>query len=147
MKTITKFLTLVLSLFCVFGLISPVYAEESEDTPTFKAYHAWNGSEEITSKDTDAYDYTLAVGTWYGFSFNWDGNLNSSGQSRLDKFSATGYFETDKFSTYAIMYTDTVKASKTPSTSDTTTVGLYGGVAVISVLAVGLLFFFKKRNA
>ena len=65
----------------------------------------------------------------------------------FDAESKTITFETDKFSTYAIMYTDTVKASKTPSTSDTTTVGLYGGMAVVSVLAVGLLFFFKKRNA
>ena len=65
----------------------------------------------------------------------------------FDAESKTITFETDKFSTYAIMYTDTVKASKTPSTSDTTTVGLYGGMAVVSVLAVGLLFFFKKKNA
>ena len=65
----------------------------------------------------------------------------------FDAENKTITFETDKFSTYAIMYTDTVKASKTPSTSDTTTVGLYGGMAVVSVLAVGLLFFFKKRNA
>ena len=61
--------------------------------------------------------------------------------------SKTITFETDKFSTYAVMYTDTPKASKTPSTADNMNVALYGGVAVVSVLAIGFLFFFKKRNA
>ncbi len=65
----------------------------------------------------------------------------------FDADSKTITFETDKFSTYAVMYTDTPKASKTPATADGMNVALYGGVAVISVLAVGLLFFFKKRNA
>ncbi len=65
----------------------------------------------------------------------------------FDADSKTITFETDKFSTYAVMYTDTPKASKTPATADGMNATLYGGVAVISVLAVGLLFFFKKRNA
>ncbi len=65
----------------------------------------------------------------------------------FDADSKTITFETDKFSTYALMYTDTPKASKTPATADGMNATLYGGVAVISVLAVGLLFFFKKRNA
>ena len=65
----------------------------------------------------------------------------------FDADSKTITFETDKFSTYAVMYTDTPKASKTPATADNMNVAVYGGVAVISVLAVGLLFFFKKRNA
>ncbi len=65
----------------------------------------------------------------------------------FDADSKTITFETDKFSTYALMYTDTPKASKTPATADGMNVTVYGGVAVISVLAVGLLFFFKKRNA
>ncbi len=65
----------------------------------------------------------------------------------FDADSKTITFETDKFSTYAVIYTDTPKASKTPATADGMNVALYGGVAVISVLAVGLLFFFKKKNA
>ena len=65
----------------------------------------------------------------------------------FDADSKTITFETDKFSTYALMYTDTPKASKTPATADGMNVAVYGGVAVISVLAIGLLFFFKKRNA
>ncbi len=65
----------------------------------------------------------------------------------FDADSKTITFETDKFSTYALMYTDTPKASKTPATADGMNVTVYGGVAVISVLTVGLLFFFKKRNA
>ena len=65
----------------------------------------------------------------------------------FDADSKTITFETDKFSTYALMYTDTPKASKTPSTADNMNVALYSGVAVVSVLAIGFLFFFKKRNA
>ncbi len=108
MKKLNKFFVFVLSLFCILGMVTPVFAEGkgSEDTPIFKAYHAWNGSTEIKSNETDAYDYTLTAGTWYGFSFNWDGNLNSSGQSRLDKFAATGYFETDNTSSDSALTPD-----------------------------------------
>ncbi len=65
----------------------------------------------------------------------------------FDADNKTITFETDKFSTYAVMYTDTPKASKTPSTADGMNVALYASVATISTLAVGMLFFFKKRNA
>ncbi len=65
----------------------------------------------------------------------------------FDADNKTITFETDKFSTYAVMYTDTPKASKTPSTADGMNVALYASVAIISTLAVGMLFFIKKRNA
>ncbi len=65
----------------------------------------------------------------------------------FDADNKTITFETDKFSTYAVMYTDTPKASKTPSTADGMNVALYASVTIISTLAVGMLFFIKKRNA
>ena len=56
-------------------------------------------------------------------------------------------FESDKFSTYALMYTDTPKASKTPVTSDAGNVVLYAGMGVVALAAVVAMIFFKKKNA
>ena len=56
-------------------------------------------------------------------------------------------FESDKFSTYALMYTDTPKASKTPVTSDAGNVALYAGMGVVALAAVVAMIFFKKKNA
>lgn len=65
----------------------------------------------------------------------------------FDPETKTITFESDKFSTYALMYTDTPKASKTPVTSDDGNVALYAGMGVIALAAVVAMIFFKKKNA
>ena len=65
----------------------------------------------------------------------------------FDPETKTITFESDKFSTYALMYTDTPKASKTPVTSDDGNVALYAGMGVIALAAVVVMIFFKKKNA
>ena len=65
----------------------------------------------------------------------------------FDPETKTITFESDKFSTYALMYTDTPKASKTPVTSDAGNVALYAGMGVIALAAVVAMIFFKKKNA
>lgn len=65
----------------------------------------------------------------------------------FDPETKTITFESDKFSTYALMYTDTPKASKTPVTSDDGNVALYAGIGVIALAAVVAMIFFKKKNA
>ena len=81
MKKITKFLTLVLSLFCVFGMISPVYAEESTRQPGVTVLNVYNvvtttdESGNTINKSTDKIysitdrTYTLEVGKTYYFEF------------------------------------------------------------------------------
>lgn len=65
----------------------------------------------------------------------------------FDPETKTITFESDKFSTYALMYTDTPKTSKTPVTSDDGNVALYAGMGVIALAAVVAMIFFKKKNA
>ena len=65
----------------------------------------------------------------------------------FDPETKTITFESDKFSTYALMYTDTPKSSKTPVTSDDGNVALYAGMGVIALAAVVAMIFFKKKNA
>ena len=65
----------------------------------------------------------------------------------FDPETKTITFESDKFSTYALMYTDTPKASKTPVTSDDGNVALYAGMGVIALATVVAMIFFKKKNA
>ena len=65
----------------------------------------------------------------------------------FDPETKTITFESDKFSTYALMYTDTPKASKTPVTSDAGNVALYAGMGVVALAAVVAMIFFKKKNA
>ena len=65
----------------------------------------------------------------------------------FDPETKTITFESDKFSTYALMYTDTPKASKTPVTSDDGNVALYAGMGVIALAAVVAMIFFKKKSA
>ena len=70
-----------------------------------------------------------------------------SGTATFDPETKTITFESDKFSTYALMYTDTPKTSKTPVTSDDGNVALYAGMGVIALAAVVAMIFFKKKNA
>ena len=65
----------------------------------------------------------------------------------FDPETKTITFESDKFSTYALMYTDTPKTSKTPVTSDDGNVALYAGMGVIALATVVAMIFFKKKNA
>lgn len=53
-------------------------------------------------------------------------------------------FATDKFSTYALIYTDTPKKAKTPSTADTNTTGLYLAAMVAGLLACALVVRRKR---
>ena len=53
-------------------------------------------------------------------------------------------FATDKFSTYALIYTDTPKKAKTPTTADTNTVGLYCAVMVAGLIA-SVMVISRKR--
>lgn len=53
-------------------------------------------------------------------------------------------FATDKFSTYALIYTDTPKKAKTPSTADTNTTGLYLVAMVAGLLACALVVRRKR---
>lgn len=55
-------------------------------------------------------------------------------------------FVTDKFSTYAIAYTDTKKPSKTPATSDTNNIVMYAVMTGMALIAgLGFVVFRKNR--
>ncbi len=71
MKTITKFLTLILSLFCVFGLMSPVYAEgDNLELVQYKVTNTDKGGEDTNIND----NYFLQIGSKYTFSWQLKGD-------------------------------------------------------------------------
>lgn len=119
MKKLNKFFALCLSLFCIFGMITPICAEgegstdsgftelekHDPDAPAeFMALKAWtdegNGLQAIPrveGTDENVYEYNLRLGIKQPISFNWWGTLaDGAGKNRLQHFKDSGLFSIDE---------------------------------------------------
>lgn len=119
MKKLNKFFALCLSLFCIFGVITPICAEgegstdsgftelekHDPDAPAeFMALKAWtdegNGLQAIPrveGTDENVYEYNLRLGIKQPISFNWWGTLaDGAGKNRLQHFKDSGLFSIDE---------------------------------------------------
>lgn len=119
MKKLNKFFVLCLSLFCIFGMITPICAEgegstdsgftelekHDPDAPAeFMALKAWtdegNGLQAIPrveGTDENVYEYNLRLGIKQPISFNWWGTLaDGAGKNRLQHFKDSGLFSIDE---------------------------------------------------
>ena len=119
MKKLNKFFALCLSLFCIFGMITPISAEgegstdsgftelekHDPDAPAeFMALKAWtdegNGLQAIPrveGTDENVYEYNLRLGIKQPISFNWWGTLaDGAGKNRLQHFKDSGLFSIDE---------------------------------------------------
>ena len=107
------------SLFCIFGMITPICAEgegstdsgftelekHDPDAPAeFMALKAWtdegNGLQAIPrveGTDENVYEYNLRLGIKQPISFNWWGTLaDGAGKNRLQHFKDSGLFSIDE---------------------------------------------------
>lgn len=119
MKKLNKFFALCLSLFCIFGMITPICAEgegstdsgftelekHDPDAPAeFMALKAWtdegNGLQAIPrveGTDENVYEYNLRLAIKQPISFNWWGTLaDGAGKNRLQHFKDSGLFSIDE---------------------------------------------------
>lgn len=119
MKKLNKFFALCLSLFCIFGMITPISAEgegstgsnftelekHDPDAPAeFMALKAWtdegNGLvaiPRVEGTDENVYEYNLKLGIKQPISFNWWGTLaDGAGANRLQHFKDSGLFSIDE---------------------------------------------------
>ena len=115
MKKLNKFFALCLSLFCIFGMITPICAEgegstdsgftelekHDPDAPAeFMALKAWtdegNGLQAIPrveGTDENVYEYNLRLGIKQPISFNWWGTLaDGAGKTDFSILKIVDYF-------------------------------------------------------